>query len=356
MHNLPFKNGEVNMVLMKRALITGITGQDGSYLAEFLIKKGYEVYGLVRRTSNDPLMRIDDLSIHGKIKLVSGSLRDLNAVSRVMDQVVPDEVYNLAAQSHVGVSFDCPEETLDINYYGVGRVVNEAIRVNPKVRIYQASTSEMFGKSKPPQNEETPFQPVSPYAEAKLKAHEDFVVHYREKGYYICSGILFNHESPRRGSHFVTRKITISLAKIKLGLQDNMELGNLDAKRDWGYALDYVEAMWLMLQQDKPNDFVIATGKSHSVREFVELAAAELGIGISWSGSGLEEKGMDKLTGKVIVKINPKFYRPAEVDFLLGDATKAKEMLGWEPKTDLRALVSMMVKADEAALKSQYLK
>ncbi len=328
---------------MKKALITGITGQDGSYLAEFLLKKGYEVYGLVRRTSNDPFARFDYPNI--KIHKIDGNLRDLGTVRRAMEEVVPDEIYNLAAQSHVGVSFNCAEETEDINYYGVGRVVNEAIRVNPKVKIYQASTSEMFGSSKPPQNEKTEFNPVSPYADAKRRAHDDFVVNIRDKGYFICSGILFNHESPRRGAQFVTRKITISLAKIKLGLQDCLELGNLDAKRDWGFAGDYVEIMWKMLQQKQPKDYVIATGESHTVRDFVNASAEVLGIKIKWSGKGEKEIGKDE-DGKVIVKVNPKFYRPAEVNYLCGDPSKAKKDLNWKPKVTFKELVKMMVEHD----------
>ncbi len=328
---------------MKKALITGITGQDGSYLSEFLLKKGYEVYGLVRRTSNDPFARFDYPNI--KIHKIDGNLRDLATVRRAMEEVVPDEVYNLAAQSHVAVSFTCPEETEDINYYGAGRVINEAIRVNPKVKIYQASTSEMFGSSKPPQNEKTPFNPVSPYADAKRRAHDDFVVNMREKGYFVCSGILFNHESPRRGAQFVTRKITISLAKLKLGLQDKLELGNLSAKRDWGFAGDYVEVMWKMLQQKVPRDYVIATGESHTVREFVTAAAAALGIKIRWSGKGVKEVGKDE-TGKVIIQVNPKFYRPTEVEYLCGDASKAKKELGWKPKVSFEELVQMMVEND----------
>jgi GDPmannose 4,6-dehydratase len=335
---------------MKKALITGITGQDGSYLAEFLLKKGYEVHGLVRRTSNDPLLRIDDLSVHHKIQLHSGNLRDLNTITKVMDLVIPDEVYNLAAQSHVGVSFDCPEETLEINYYGVGRILNEAIRVNPKVKFYQASTSEMFGSSLPPQNENTPFNPVSPYAIAKLKAYEDFIKPYREKGYFVSSGILFNHESPRRGTHFVTRKITISLAKIKLGLQDILILGNLSAKRDWGFAEDYIKIMWKMLQLDHPDDFVIATGEQHTVREFVSESAKILGIKIKWEGEGINEVGKDK-NGKIIVKVSEKFFRPNEVNDLLGNSTKAQKILGWKPTTTFKKLVKMMTDYDFAVQK-----
>jgi len=331
---------------MKKALITGITGQDGSYLAELLLEKGYEVSGLVRRSSNDPLERILALHLGHKIKLLHGSLRDLNAVTRVMEKVRPDEVYNLAAQSHVGISFECPEETEDINYYGVGRVVIEALKVNPQVRIYQASTSEMFGSSPPPQNEKTPFNPVSPYAKAKLRAHEDYVVGYRElHGAHVSSGILFNHESPRRGKNFVTRKITHSLAKIKLGLQDTLELGNLSAKRDWGYAKEYVEAMYEMLQQENPDDFVIATGEQHTVREFVDAAANALDITVRWEGSGEQEIGRNE-KGEVIVRVNPAFYRPREVHDLLGDPSKTLEKLGWSPKVRFSELVKMMAQAD----------
>ena len=328
---------------MKKALITGITGQDGSYLSEFLLKKGYEVYGLVRRTSNDPFARFDYPNI--KIHKIDGNLRDLHTIRSAMEEVMPDEVYNLAAQSHVGVSFNCAEETEDINYYGTGRVINEAIRVNPKIKIYQASTSEMFGSSKPPQNEKTPFNPVSPYADAKRRAHEDFVVNIRNKGYFICSGILFNHESPRRGAQFVTRKITISMAKLKLGMQDYIELGNLDAKRDWGFAGDYVEVMWKMLQQKKPKDYVIATGESRTVRDFVNATAKVLGIKIKWFGKGVKEVGKNE-KGNIIVTINPKFYRPTEVDYLCGDSGKAKRELGWKPKVSFEELVRMMVEND----------
>ena len=330
----------------KTALITGITGQDGSYLAEFLVEKGYKVYGLMRRVSTDPLINIEQLHLDKKIELIYGDLRDINSVKRAIDESNPDEIYNLGAQSHVGVSFKCPEETFEINYFGLGRVVNEAMKKNPKVRIYQASTSEMFGDTKPPQNEKSPFRPVSPYAEAKLKAHEDFVVGYRKRhGLFICSGILFNHESPRRGKHFVTRKITHSLAKIKLGLQDHFELGNLDAKRDWGYAKDYVEAMWLMLQQETPQDFVIATGESRTVREFVEAAAKVLKMKIKWRGKGLKEVALDE-NGKVILRINKKHYRPAEVNYLLGNASRAEKILGWKPRVNFNQLVEIMVEAD----------
>ena len=334
--------------MKKRALITGITGQDGSYLAEHLLAEGYEVWGLMRRTSLDPLLRLGTLALDRKITLLYGNLRDSASLLRALEESKPDEIYNLAAQSDVGVSFKCPEETMEINYFGLGRLVNEAITVNPKVRIYQASTSEMFGRTKPPQNETSTFAPVSPYGEAKLKAHEDFVTGYRERhGLYICSGILFNHESPRRGEHFVTRKITISLAKIKLGLQKKFSLGNLEAKRDWGYAGDYVRAMHLMLQQKKPQDFVIATGESHTVRDFVEAAAKAAGIQIHWRGKGLKEVGLDE-KGNIILDIRKEFYRPREVDYLLGDSTKARKKLGWKPSVTFEGLVEMMVTADLA--------
>lgn len=334
---------------MKKALITGITGQDGSYLAELLLGKGYDVYGLARRTSNDPMIRLKEVS--NRANIIYGNLRDLSTIKKALEESRPDEIYNLAAQSDVGISFYCPEETMEINYYGLGRLVNEAMKINPKVKIYQASTSEMFGKTNPPQNENSPFQPVSPYGESKLKAHEDFVRGYREKqDLFICSGILFNHESPKRGEHFVTRKITISLAKIKLGLQDYFELGNLEAKRDWGFAGDYIEAMWKMLQQDKPDDFVISTGVSHTVRDFFEATAKALDIKVVWEGKGLNEVAKDE-KGKIILKINEKYYRPTEVDYLLGDSAKAKKMLGWQPKTSFDDLVSMMAHSDLEAIK-----
>jgi GDPmannose 4,6-dehydratase len=335
----------------KTALITGLTGQDGSYLAEFLLSKGYKVYGLVRRTSNNPMVRLE--GILGKVNIVYGNLRDIGAIERALEEANPDEIYNLAAQSDVGISFKCPEETIEINYYGVGRLVNAAMKKNPNVKIYHASTSEMFGDTPPPQNEETKFSPVSPYGEAKLKAHEDFVVGYREKhNLFICSGILFNHESPRRGRHFVTRKITVSLAKIKLGLQDHMELGNLEAKRDWGFAGDYVKVMWMMLQQDMPEDFVISTGETHTVRDFVNASAKALEMDIVWEGKGLDEVAKDR-DGKIILKINKDFYRPNEVNALLGDSTKAKNILGWDPEIKFEELVAMMAKFDFEDLKEE---
>ncbi len=341
------------MAKKKRALITGISGQDGSYLAELLFDKGYDVYGLLRRTSAGPPPYIEDLHLAKKLSYVYGNVRDLSTVRMVMEEVRPDEVYNLAAQSHVWVSFKVPDETWDTNYYGVGRVVNEAMRVNKDVRIYQASTSEMFGATLPPQNERSPFAPVSPYAESKLKAHEEFIVGYREKyGLFAASGILFNHESPRRGKHFVTRKITHSLAKIKLGLQEKLLLGNLEAKRDWGYAGDYVEVMRLILQQQKPHDYVIATGETRTVRDFVDAAATALDMHITWKGKGKSEVGRDT-GGKVIIAVDPEFYRPHEVHQLLGDARKARRELGWKPKVSFDQLVEMMVKSDYDALKHQ---
>lgn len=336
----------------KRALITGVSGQDGSYLAELLIDKGYDVYGMIRRTSTDPLMRIQHLYFGKKLKLLNGDLRDHGAIARVIAEAKPDEIYNLAAQSDVGISFTCPEETMEINYHGLGRLLHHAMEQNKNVRVYQASTSEMFGKIKPPQNEQSGFAPVSPYGEAKRKAHDDYVVGYRKQyGLYVCSGILFNHESPRRGKHFVTRKITHSLAKIKLGLQDSFELGNLEAKRDWGFAGDYVEAMWHMLQQKVPQDYVISTGESHTVREFFEAAAEALGMKITWHGKGIKEVAKDE-KGRVILRINKKYYRPTEVDYLLGDSSKAKKELGWKPKHSFKELVKMMVESDLKSLQS----
>lgn len=331
---------------MKKALITGLTGQDGRYLAELLIQKGYEVHGIVRRTSTDPQYVVQDINGGEHVVLHEGNLRDLNTVSRIMDEVVPDEVYNLAAQSHVGTSFSCPEETWDVNYYGVGRVVNEAVRVNPSVRMYQASTSEMFGNSAPPQKETTPFMPVSPYAEAKLRAHEDFIVGNREqRGVFALSGILFNHESPRRGRQFVTRKITFGFAQFAHGKAGHLELGNLNAKRDWGFAGDYVEAMHRMLQQDVAQEYVVATGESHTVRDFVNATADFYNVVLNWEGEGVHEKGYDQ-HGNLVVSVNPKWYRPHEVHYLLGDNTRIQNTLGWKPSVTFDGLVKMMAKAD----------
>ncbi len=330
--------------MKKRAFITGIGGQDGSYLAEHLVSKGYEVWGLVRRISHDPLARIHPLADNRQIHILYGNLRDSGSLQRALEEAKPDEIYNLAAMSDVGISFKCPEEAFEINYYGLDRLVREAIKVNPKVRIYQASTSEMFGRTKPPQNEKSVMAPVSPYAEAKLLAHENVVKTYRDKGVYICSGFLFNHESPRRGEHFVTRKVTTSLVKIRLGMQMSFALGNLEAKRDWGFAGDYAKAMHLMLQQKKPDDFVIATGKSYSIRHLVETAAEALDMELTWKGKGLKEKAYWR--GRPILTIDKEFYRPAEVHYLLGDARKARKVLKWKPKVSFEELISMMVKSD----------
>jgi GDPmannose 4,6-dehydratase len=337
----------------KTALITGVNGQDGSYLAEFLLAKGYIVHGLKRRASLFNTARIDHLyrDPHEegvRFFLHHGDVTDASNLTRIVQQTQPDEIYNLAAQSHVAVSFEEPEHTADVDALGTLRLL-EAIRLlglGDHTRFYQASTSEMFGKVREtPQNEDTPFYPRSPYGVAKLYAHW-ITVNYRESyGMYACSGILFNHESPVRGETFVTRKITRGLARIKLGLQDRLYLGNLDAKRDWGHARDHVEAQWLMLQQDQPRDFVIATGLQHSVRDFVNAAAAELGMPVHWEGAGMEETGHDE-TGKVIVSVDRRYFRPAEVDTLLGDASRARELLGWMPKVGFEDLVREMVRED----------
>lgn len=334
---------------MKKAIVTGITGQDGAYLTELLLSKGYHVYGTYRRTSSVNFWRLEELGIenHSSLELVEYDLTDQSASIRIVKDIMPDEIYNLAAQSFVGVSFEQPITTAEITGIGALNLL-EAIRiVNPKIKFYQASTSELFGKVQEiPQSEKTPFYPRSPYGVAKLFAHWS-TINYRESyGIFACSGILFNHESPLRGKEFVTRKITDTVAKIKLGLQEYLELGNLDAKRDWGFAKEYVEGMYLMLQQDIPEDFVLATGNTYKVREFVELAFKAIGVHIRWEGSGEEEKGYDASSGKLIVKVNPKFYRPAEVELLVGNPTKAKEKLNWKAKTSLSELCSMMVQQD----------
>jgi GDPmannose 4,6-dehydratase len=328
---------------MKVALITGITGQDGSYLAELLLEKGYEVHGIIRRSSLINTHRID--GIYDRLSLHYGDLTDSTNLVRVIQKVQPDEIYNLGAQSHVKVSFEMPEYTGQTDALGTLRVL-EAVRLlgmDKKVRIYQASTSEMFGLvQEVPQKETTPFYPRSPYGCAKVYGYW-ITKNYREAyGMYACTGILFNHESPRRGETFVTRKITQALSKISVGLQDCLYLGNLNAKRDWGHARDFVEAMWLMLQQDEPDDYVIATGEQYSVREFVEAAAPYFGIKIEWMGEGLDEVGYDCNTKKAVIRVNPKYFRPAEVETLLGDASKAKEKLGWEPKISFKELVEDM--------------
>jgi GDPmannose 4,6-dehydratase len=344
--------------LNKKALITGITGQDGAYLAEFLLDKGYEVHGIKRRASLFNTDRIDHLyqdphERNVRLKLHYGDLTDATNLIRIVQMVQPDEIYNLAAQSHVAVSFETPEYTANSDALGTLRIL-EAIRIlglEKKTRFYQASTSEMYGKVlETPQTETTPFYPRSPYGAAKVYAHW-ITVNYREAyGMYACNGILFNHESPLRGETFVTRKITRALTRIKEGLQEVLHLGNLDALRDWGHARDYVQAQWLMLQQQQPEDFVIATGRQYSVRKFVETAGAHLGMRIEWSGSGVQEQGIDKKTGRAVVKIDPRYFRPTEVEALLGDASKAREKLGWTAQTRFEDLVREMVDSDlEAA-------
>jgi GDPmannose 4,6-dehydratase len=339
---------------MKKALITGVTGQDGAYLAELLLHKGYEVHGIKRRTSLFNTDRIDHLyqdphDPHRRFILHHGDMTDSSSLVRVIQSVQPDEIYNLAAQSHVAVSFEEPEYTADSDAVGTLRLL-EAIRIlglEKKTRFYQASTSELYGKVQEiPQTETTPFYPRSPYAVAKLYAYW-ITVNYREAyGIYACNGILFNHESPIRGETFVTRKITRALARIKLGLQDSLYLGNLGAKRDWGHARDYVRMQWLMLQQDAPEDYVIASGEQHSVREFVEVSAREVGIDVRWDGAGVEEKGFDSTTGKCIVAVDPRYFRPTEVETLLGDPSKAREQLGWTPETSFEDLVREMMRED----------
>ena len=328
---------------MKIALITGITGQDGSYLAELLLEKGYEVHGIVRRSSLINTHRIDH--IYDSITLHYGDLTDSTNLVRVIKQVQPDEIYNLGAQSHVKVSFEMPEDTADVDAVGTLRIL-EAVRLlgmEDRVRIYQASTSELYGLvQETPQKETTPFYPRSPYGVAKLYGYW-IIKNYREAyGMYACSGILFNHESPRRGETFVTRKVTKALSKISVGLQDCLYLGNLDAKRDWGHAKDFVEAMWLMLQQDEAEDFVIATGTQYSVKDFVEEAAPYFGMNIVWLNEGLDTVGYDRNSKKIVIRVDPKYFRPAEVESLLGDASKAKEKLGWEPKISFKQLVEDM--------------
>ena len=339
---------------MKKALITGITGQDGAYLAELLLEKGYEVHGIKRRSSLFNTNRIDHLyqDPHDKnprFILHHGDLTDSSSLIRIVQEVQPDEIYNLAAQSHVAVSFEEPEYTANSDALGALRIL-EAIRIlglEKKTKYYQASTSELFGEvQETPQNEKTPFHPRSPYAVAKLYAYW-ITINYREAyGIYACNGILFNHESPIRGETFVTRKITRALARIKLGLQDNLFLGNMDAKRDWGHAKDYVEMQWLMLQQDEPEDFAISTGVQYTVRDFVNIAAEELGIKLKWNGTGIDEMAIDVTTGKTIVQIDSRYFRPTEVETLLGDSTKAREKLGWVPKISFKELVKEMVLHD----------
>jgi len=343
---------------MKKALITGITGQDGAYLAEFLLNKGYIVHGIKRRSSSFNTERVDHLYRDPHERNVNffmhyGDLTDSTNLIRIIQETQPDEIYNLAAQSHVKVSFETPEYTANSDALGTLRLL-EAIRIlglGEKTKFYQASTSELYGKVQEiPQTETTPFYPRSPYGAAKLYAYW-ITVNYREAyGMFACNGTLFNHESPRRGETFVTRKITMAAARIKSGLQEKLYLGNLDAKRDWGFAGDYVKAMWLMLQQEEPEDFVIATGETHSVREFVELAFREVGIDIEWQGEGVDEVGVDRATGRVLVEIDPRYYRPTEVELLIGDPSKAREKLGWNSNVGFEELVKMMVKGDMGQL------
>ena len=343
--------------MMKKALITGITGQDGSYLAEFLLEKGYEVHGIVRRSSTFNRGRIEHLYLarhikdqkdNGGLTLHYGDMTDSSSLMCILQAVQPDEIYNLAAQSHVKVSFEVPEYTAEVDAVGTLRLLEAVRNLGLKARIYQASTSELFGKVvEVPQKETTPFYPRSPYGVAKQYGYW-ITKNYREAyGLFAVNGILFNHESERRGENFVTRKITLGACRIKMGMQDKLYLGNLDARRDWGYAKDYVECMWLMLQHPVPEDFVIAKGEYHTVREFCTLAFAEAGITLRWEGSGVEEKGIDTATGKVLVEVDPKFFRPTEVEQLLGDPSKAKALLGWNPrKTTFEELVRLMVRSD----------
>ena len=339
----------------KSAVVTGITGQDGAYLAAFLLEKGYKVFGTYRRTSSVNFWRIEELGVadHPALELVEHDLTDLSASIRLIQKTNPVEVYNLAAQSFVGVSFEQPLATAEITGMGAANML-EAIRiVNPQIRFYQASTSEMFGKvQETPQTESTPFYPRSPYGVAKLYAHW-MTINYRESyGIFATSGILFNHESPLRGKEFVTRKITDGVARIALGRQDVLELGNLDAKRDWGFAKEYVDLMWRMLQADEPDTFVIATNRTETVRDFVSMAFKAVDIQLEWQGSGENERGIDIRTGKTVVQVNPRFYRPAEVELLIGNPQKAKDLLGWEPHTTLEQLCQLMVEADLERVKS----
>ncbi|MBR3498882.1 MAG: GDP-mannose 4,6-dehydratase [Selenomonadaceae bacterium] len=332
---------------MKRALITGVTGQDGSYLAELLLSKGYEVHGLIRRHSTPGTKRIDHI-VNEKFFLHYGDVTDSLCLTNLIRTIQPDEIYNLAAQSHVGISFEIPEYTAEATGLGTLKILEAIRQTKPDTKFYQASTSELFGglPETAPQSEKTPFHPRSPYAAAKLYSYW-ITVNYREAyGLFACNGILFNHESPRRGENFVTRKISIAVAKISAGLQEKLSLGNLDAKRDWGFAKDYVEGMRLILQHDTPDDFVLATGETHTVREFVEAAFEEVGTKIIWKGAGAYEEGRCAATGKILVDVNPKYFRPAEVDLLLGDPSKAQRVLGWRRKVSFRELVKLMVQAD----------
>ncbi len=341
----------------KSALITGITGQDGSYLAELLLEKGYKVYGIQRRSSYPNTNRIDHLLDNPKYPnfvTVYGDLSDTTNLTRIIDEIRPDEIYNLGAQSHVGISFEIPEYTVNVTGLGALRIL-EAIRyLNLPAKYYQASSSEMFGKVLAiSQNEKTPFNPQSPYGISKVFAYNITKAYSDSYGIFASNGILFNHESPRRGVNFVTRKITTGLARVKLGVQKTLLLGNLNSKRDWGHSKDYVEGIWKILQHNKPDDFVLATGETHTVREFVEEAAKHLGMDIKWSGKGLNEKGVDQKTGKIIVQINPQYFRPLEVEFLQGDASKARRVLDWKPKVTFKELVKLMAEADFELVKRE---
>ena len=338
--------------MAKKALITGITGQDGSYLAELLLEKGYDVHGIIRRSSSFNTGRIDHLYNNSEVSgkrffLHYGDVTDTSNLNRLLEKTEPDEIYNLAAQSHVKVSFEVPEYTAEVDGIGTLRFLDAIRETGLKTKFYQASTSELFGKVQEiPQKETTPFYPRSPYGVAKLYGYW-IIVNYREAyNIFACNGILFNHESPRRGETFVTRKITLAAARIKLGLQEKLTLGNFNARRDWGYAPEFVEGMWRMLQQKEPQDFVLATGEMHTVREFTELAFQEIGIPLEWRGGGEQEVGVDNATGKVLIAVDPRYYRPTEVELLIGDPSKAKRILGWEPKIKFSELVKLMAKAD----------
>jgi GDPmannose 4,6-dehydratase len=348
-HRANLFNHSKPLSLMPTAIITGVTGQDGAYLTRLLLRKGYTVFGTFRRTSSVNFWRLEELGVAAdpNLHLVEYDLTDLGASIRLLEKARPDEIYNLAAQSFVAVSFDQPETTAQITGVGVLRLLEAIRHVNPKIRFYQASTSEMFGKVQEiPQRETTPFHPRSPYGVAKLYGHW-LTINYRESyGIFGCSGILFNHESPLRGREFVTRKITDAAAKIRLGKLETLELGNMDAKRDWGYAEEYVEGMWRMLQHDTPDTYVLATNRTETVRDFVSMAFKAAGFALEWSGTGVDETARDAATGKTLVRVNPKFFRPAEVELLIGDPAKARTVLGWSPATTLEQLCAMMVEAD----------
>jgi GDPmannose 4,6-dehydratase len=344
---------------MKKAVITGINGQDGSYLAELLLAKNYEVHGIVRRTSSFSRSRIDPLSntksnLAGSLELHYGDMGDEKNLRKLMEKVQPDEVYNLASQSHVGISFEMPEYSTDVNALGTLRLLDAIHDYCPEARFYQASTSELFGEAaESPQTEQTRFKPNSPYAVAKLYAYWMTVNYRKTYGMHASNGILFNHESPRRGENFVTRKITQTVARISEGLESCLYIGNMDARRDWGYAPDFVHAMWLMLQQDQADDFVIATGELHSVREFIEKAFACVGVQLYWEDEKIDERGVDKISGKTVVQVNPKYYRPIDIDSVLGDPSKARKTLGWKPEVKFDQLVEIMMKADLSAARNK---